>query len=65
MPSLGFSVEGKTTARRRCASDIRRDAAKDQDAGFIASMVALGLLLLALGFYHDQARALLGRFAGF
>jgi hypothetical protein len=67
MPSLGFSVENKTPARRRQVSEIRDAIDKDQtdDSGFVAGMFCLGLALLALGAYHEQARALAGHVLGF
>jgi hypothetical protein len=67
MPSLGFSVDNKSPPPRRRVSAIRLDIIEDRrnDAGFVVSMFVLGLAVLALGAYHDQIRALLGRFFGF
>jgi hypothetical protein len=71
MPSLGFSVDEKAAfGRRRTPADLRHereaDARQRGDGGFVASMIGLGLLLLALGVWHDYARLLLHRLgAGF
>jgi len=62
MPSLGFSVEHKTAPSLRRVSKLRATAKTGGDVGFVAGMIALGLLLLALGFFHVQARALIVAF---
>jgi hypothetical protein len=67
MPSLGFSVENKTLApSRRTQAEIRDEGHEDNDGGFVVAMIGLGLILLAAGAYHDQARLLFLRLtAGF
>lgn len=65
MPSLGFSVERKAPAPRRGAASLRRARRRDENDGvFILGMISLGLLLLAAGAYHHQARLLLRQFVG-
>ncbi|MCW2286393.1 hypothetical protein M2323_004188 [Rhodoblastus acidophilus] len=67
MSRLGFSVEKKAPARPGRASDVREVIYRDQksDLSFVASMFLLGLALLALGAFHNQAHALLGPIFGF
>ncbi len=67
MSSLGFSVEKKAPPGPRRGSVVREVRYKDQknDVSFVASMFVLGLALLALGAYHNQAGALVRNLFGF
>ncbi len=66
MPALGFSIQKEPVGlRRRSPADIRhlheRDKEKSNDAGFVVAMISLGVTMLAVAAYHDEARALLAQ----